>query len=329
MQWDIGLDLGETGVRLATRQKGIALCSPSWGAIRADEVIAIGDAALDMLGRNPRGVSVERPITSGSIDNPRLAAQWIARMIEPFVSAGRLVRPALVLSDSGLFNRSERELLAQAAMESGAQAVGWASSDILAALGAGVEVMKPKGKMIVSVGSGVMSACLVSFGRIVHAERLPWGVGRIDREVAHQVRSQAALAIGPRTAEEVKLSLASALPHRTMKMQACGLDLRSGFPAEKEITSDMVRPAVDPLVDALTTLILCCAEQAPEEMSADLTDEGVTLTGGGALLSGLAETLTARTGLTCRTCDAPELAVVGGLAALLQNADMAEQLVRA
>lgn len=328
MQWDIGLDFGETGVRLAARQKGVALLSPSWGAIRGDEVIAIGDAALEMLGRNPKGVSVEKPVVSGSIGNPRLAAQWVARMIEPFVSAGRIMRPGVVFSDTGLLNRSEKDMLTQAAMESGAQAVGWAQSDILSAVGAGLEVMKPKGRMIVGVGAGVMSACLVSFGRIVHAERLPWGVGRVDREIIHQVRSQAALSVGPRTAEEIKLSLASALPHRDMRMQACGLDLRGGFPAEKEITSQMVRPAVEPLIDALTTLILCCAEQAPEEMSADLTDEGVTLTGGGALLSGLAETLTARTGLSCRACEAPEMAVVKGLAEILKDQELAGRLVK-
>ncbi len=328
MQWDIGLDFGETGVRLATRQKGVALCSPSWGAIRGDEVIAIGDAALEMLGRNPRGVTVDQPVSSGSIKNPRLAAQWVARMIEPFVSAGRIVRPNIVFSDTGLLNRSEKEMLAQAALESGAQSVGWAQADILAALGAGVEVMKPKGKMVVGIGAGVMSASLISYGRIVHTERLPWGIGRVDREIIHQVRSQAALSVGPRTAEEIKLSLASALPHRDMKMQACGLDLKGGFPAEKEITSQMVRPAVDPLIDALATLILCCAEQAPEEMSADLTDEGVILTGGGALLSGVAETLAARTGLSCRACETPELAVVSGMAALLKDQELAGRLVR-
>lgn len=319
MQWDIGLDFGETGVRLATRQKGVALCSPSWGALREGEVIAIGDSALDMLGRNPRGVSIEKPVTSGMIDQPRLAAQWISRMIEPFIPAGRLSRPAVVLSDTGLYKRSEKELLAAAALESGAQAVGWVSADILTALGAGLEVMKPKGQMIVSVGAGVMSACLISYGRIVHAERLPWGAARIDHDIIHQVRSEAALAIGPRTAEEVKLALASALPARDMKMQAVGLDLKGGFPAEKEITSAMVRPAVDPLVDALKMLILCCAEHAPEEMSADLHDEGVMLAGGGALLSGLAETLTERTGLKCRASETPELATITGMAQALKE----------
>ena len=327
MQWDIGLDLGETGVRLATLKKGVALCSPSWGALRGDELLAIGDAALSMLGRNPKGVSVEKPMTSGMISQPRLAAQWINLMIEPFVSAGRLSRPAVVLTDTGYLKISEKELLASAAVEAGAQAVGWVSAEIAAAIGAEMPLMKPKGRMIVNVGAGVMSASLISYGRIVHAERLPWGAARIDHDIIHQVRSQAALSIGPRTAEEVKLSIASALPARDMKMQVVGLDLQGGFPAEKEITDAMVRPAVEPLVEALATLILCCAEHAPEELSADLHDEGVTLTGGGALLSGLDETLRKKTGLPVAVCETPELATVKGLAKLLADASLSE-LVR-
>lgn len=328
MQWDIGIDFGETGVRLATRQKGVALCSPSWGALRGGEVIAIGDSALEMLGRNPRGVSVEKPVTSGMIDQPRLAAQWITRMIEPFVSAGRLSRPSVVFSDTGLYKRSEKELMAAAAMESGAQAVGWAEADLLTAAGAGLPIMKPKGRMIVSVGAGVLSASLISYGHIVHAERLPWGASRIDHDIIHQVRSQAALSIGPRTAEEVKLALASALPGRDMKMQAVGLDLRGGFPAEKEITSAMVRPAVDPLTEALATLILCCAEHAPEELSADLHDEGVTLAGGGAMLSGLDQALKERTGIEIKVCETPELATVMGLAKALSDPALGEIIKR-
>lgn len=328
MQWDIGIDFGETGVRLATRQKGVALCSPSWGALRGGEVIVIGDSALEMLGRNPRGVSIEKPVTSGMIDQPRLAAQWISRMIEPFVSAGRLSRPSIVLSDTGLYKRSEKELMAAAAMESGAQAVGWAEADLLTAAGAGLPIMKPKGRMIVSVGAGVLSACLISYGHIVHAERLPWGASRIDHDIIHQVRSQAALSIGPRTAEEVKLALASALPGREMKMQAVGLDLKGGFPAEKEITSAMVRPAVDPLTEALATLILCCAEHAPEELSADLHDEGVTLAGGGAMLSGLDQALKERTGLEIKVCETPELATVMGLAKALSDPALGEIIKR-
>ncbi len=328
MQWDIGIDFGETGVRLATRAKGVALCSPCWGAMREGEIIAIGDSALNMLGRNPQNIAVEKPVSGGTLEQPRLAAQWISRLIEPFVSAGRLSRPSVVFSDSGLYRKSEKELITAAAAEVGAQAVGWADADILSAAGAGMDIMEPAGRMLVNVGAGVLSACLISGGRIVHAERLPWGAARVDHDIAHLVRSGVALAIGPRTAEEIKLSLGSALPAREMKMRATGLDLAGGFPAEKEISADLVRPAVEPLVDALATLMLCCVENAPEELSADLVDAGAVLSGGGALLSGLAEALEGRTGISCRLCDTPELATISGMAAVLADAALSEHLIR-
>ena len=324
MHWELGLDFGETGVRLATFKRGVALCSPSWGALRGDELIAIGDEALKMLGRNPRGVSVEKPVTSGLLSQPRLAAQWMTQLIGPFIPAGRLSRPSVALVDTGFFKLSEKEMLIAAAMEAGAQAVGWVDHAIASAVGADMPVMNPKGRMVVCVGAGVMSASLISYGRIVHTERVPWGAARIDHDIIHQVRSQAALSIGPRTAEEVKLSLASALPGGDTKMQVVGLDLKGGFPSEKEVTTQMVRPAVEPLVDALANLMLCCAGNAPEELSADLYDEGAVLTGGGAMLSGLDEILKKKTGLPVRVSETPELATVKGLAKILADAALSE-----
>ena len=328
MQWDIGLDFGETGVRLATQKKGVVLCSPSYGELRGDELLAIGDAALQMLGRNPRGVQVEKPVTSGMLSQPRLAAQWMTQMIGPFIPAGRLARPSLVLTDTGYFKLSEKEMLAAAAMEAGAQAVGWIDHALVSAIGADMPVMHPKGRMAVCVGAGVLSASLISYGRIVHTERLPWGAGRIDHDIIHQVRSQAGFSIGERTAEEIKLSIASALPSRDMKMQVTGLDMKGGFPAEREITSAVVEPAVQPLVEALATLILCCAGHAPEELSADLYDEGVTLVGGGALLSGLDQVLQKKTGLPVCVCETPELATVRGLAKVMQDTSLSELVKR-
>ncbi len=319
MQWDIGLDLGETGIRLATRQKGVVLCAPSYGAIRAGEVIAIGEEAYAMLGRNPKNVSVEKPIISGMIGNPRLAALWIQQLLEPFISAARFNRPRVLLSDSGFFSLSEKELLSAAVIEAGAQAADWVSGDLLTARGAGIDVHNPKGKMCVDIGAGIMSAFIVSFGRVVHARRLPWGAGSIDRDIIHSLRTRASLSVGEKTAESIKLTIASAHSDQDLKMHTAGLDLRSGFPVEKEIGSAMLRSAIDPLTDALTNLILSCAGEASEELAADIMEEGVILAGGGALLSGLDQVLSSRTSLRCRVCEEPENAVINGMAMLLQG----------
>lgn len=319
MQWDIGVDMGETGVRIASRQKGVVLCSPSYGAFRSGEVLAIGDDALAMLGRAPSNVRIEKPVSAGTISNPRLAALWVSRLLSPFVSAARFSRPRMLFSDSGFFSLSEKELLSAAAVEAGAQTADWTSADLLTARGAGLDVMAPKGKMCVRIGAGVMSAALISFGRVIHAERLTWGAQRIDREIIHLLRSEAGLSVGEKTAEHIKMSIGSASTAREMKMRTVGLDLRSGFPIEKEISSSIIRPAIEPLLSSVSSLILCCAENAGAELCADLLEDGVTLAGGGALLSGLARVLSERTGLKCRVCDEPEMAAINGMASFLKE----------
>lgn len=319
MQWDIGLDLGETGIRLATRQKGVVLCAPSCGAIRAGEIFAIGTDAYAMLGRNPKNVSIERPISSGRIANPRLIGLWIQQLLEPFVSAARFNRPRVLLADSGFFNLSEKEMLIAAVMEAGAQTADWISGDLLTARGALIDMHAPKGEMCVNIGAGTMSASIVCGGRVLYTERLPWGISRMDRDIIHLLRSKAALSIGEKTAESVKHTIASAHSSRELKMHIVGLDMKSGFPVEKEISSSMIRSAIDPIVDALSDLILRCAEKASGELSADLLEEGVLLAGGGALLSGLDQVLSERTQLHCRVCSDPENAVINGMADFLKE----------
>ncbi len=319
MQWDIGLDMGETGVRLAARQRGVVLCSPAYGAIRAGEVIAIGEDAFAMLGRSPKNVSIEKPVSCGAVSNPRLAGLWVRQLLAPFISAARFNRPRLLFADSGFFSLSEKELLVAAAIEAGAQTADWTNADLLTARGAGLDILKPKGRLCVNVGAGIMSAFVVSYGRIVHVERLPWGAQRIDHDIMHLLRTKAALSVGERTAESIKMSIASAYSSREMKMHTVGLDLKSGFPVEKEITSSMIRPAATPLVDALATLILCCTEHVSAELCADIAEEGVVLAGGGALLSGLDRALSDKTGIRCRICDTPEMATINGMTAFLRE----------
>ncbi len=319
MQWDIGLDMGETGVRLATRQKGVVLCSPSYGAIRTGEVIAVGEDAFAMLGRSPKNVLIEKPVSCGAVSNPRLAGLWVRQLLAPFASAARFSRPRLLFADSGLFSLSEKELLVAAAIEAGAQTADWTSADLLTARGAQIDIYQPKGKLCVNVGAGIMSAFVLSYGRIVHVERLPWGAQRIDHDIIHLLRTKAALSVGEKTAESIKMSIASAHSTRELKMHTVGLDLRSGFPIEKEITSLIVRPAVRPLVDALSTLILCCCERVSAELCADISEEGAVLAGGGALLSGLDRALSEKTGIRCRVCDAPEMATINGMAQFLKE----------
>ena len=326
MLWDIALELGENTVRLATRENGLAFTAPSAGAMQGDRLIAIGDDAQDMLGRTPRGIRVVRPVENGLIGEPRLAAQWLKRLLEPFTL--KVTRPSVVFVENGLTRQSERELLVNTAIELGAGECGFLRSDIAAAAGAGMDIRRPEGFALADVGAGRMSVSLISFGRVARARQIPYGMNRIDEDIVHLVREKAGMAIGPRTAEETKLVLASALPAREVKSAVVGLDMKTGYPGEREISASLVKEAVDPIVDALVMAVREVVQDAPDELSADLLRTGLILTGGGALLSGLDKVLAERTGLACHMPETPGLCTGKGMARIIQDALLSELAVR-
>ncbi|MBR3505223.1 MAG: rod shape-determining protein [Clostridia bacterium] len=328
MQWDIALELGENTVRLATRENGLAFSAPSLGALRGDRLVAIGEDAQEMQGRAPAGVRVARPLENGRVCEPKLAAQWLTRLLEPFTSGAKLSRPSVVFVDNGFMSRSEKEMLVNTALELGAGECGLLSSDIAAAAGAGMDIRRGEGFALADIGAGRMSVTLISYGRIARARRVPFGMNRVDEDIARLVRARAALSIGPRTAEDVKLVLASALPAREVTCEATGLDMATGFPGAREINALLVREAVEPVVDALALAIQETVQDAPDELSADLLRTGVILTGGGALLSGLDKALSDRCGLGCHIPETPGLCTGKGMARILQDPVLSDMAVR-
>jgi len=328
MLWDIALEFGENTVRLATRENGLAFTAPSLGAMQGDRLVAIGDDALDMLGRTPPGVRVVRPVENGLISEPRLAAQWLTRLLEPFTSGTRITKPAVVFVENGLSRQSEKELLVNTALELGAGQCGFLLSDLAAAAGAGMDLRQPEGFALADIGAGRMSVSLISLGRVARARQIPYGMNRIDEDVVHLVRARAGLAIGPRTAEDVKMVLASALPAREVTSLVTGLDMKTGFPGEREISAVLVREAVEPIISALTMAVLEVVQDAPDELSADLLHTGLILTGGGALLSGLDKVLAERCALSCHIPETPGLCTGKGMARILQDPLLTELAIR-
>lgn len=322
MQWDIGIEMGETGVRLATREKGVVLTSPSLGAARDDKVIAMGDEARAMVGRTPRSIVLSRPVHAGALSDARLAAQWLTRLMEPFTSSSKIHKPNVLFADTGLFKPSEWELLRNALMELGAAQIGRVRMELLSGLGADLPVHRPEGQLIVGAGAGILFASLIAFGRVVETRCLPYGFSRIDEELAVLLRRECGLAAGERTCEELKLALCSALPARDIHSPAVGLNMRTGFPDEADVSAELAHSACEPIVQALITLIQSVISLAPDELCADLLENGVTLTGGGARLSGLDKRISEACALPCHVCDAPERAAINGMARLLASPEL-------
>lgn len=324
MQWDIGLEIGQTGVRLCTRERGEALASPAWGAVRAGETIALGDEAMRMRGRTLRGVTVARPVEAGSVQDMRLMGGWLAQTLGPLLSASRLSRPAVALADSGFFRKSELDLMRAAALELGAARCGFVQADLLAAIGSGVDVTDPRGVLVVRVGAGTMSALIVSYGRIVRCARCTQGTEEIDRGIVRLLREECSLGVGLEQAEALKKSLCARLGERAETAPVTGLDLTTGFPTCREVSASLIRRAVDPLCDAALRLTLDVLGQAPDELCADLLDSGIVLTGGGAHIYGLDALLSEQSGLKCRVAESPENASWHGLACLLRDEQLSE-----
>ncbi len=329
MLWDIAIEFGETAVRMATREKGLAFAAPSWGAARGGALIAIGDEAHQMLGRTPPGVTLSRPLEHGSITDARLTAQWLTRLLEPFTGGAKVNRPSVVFLDGGRIAPGERELLISTARELGAGVCGFLDEAVAAAAGAGLDVSKPEGRAVLDAGAGRMSVSLIARGRVVLSKRLNYGFDRMNEDIVQLVRVETGLKIGFQAAEELKTVLASALPAREVTAAAVGLDMKTGFPGEREISAVQIKRAVDPLVDALALLVNGLIGDAPEELSADLLKSGLILTGGGALLSGLDAVLDERCGLPCHRPETPGLCTFKGMARILQDGRLSDLTVRA
>ncbi|MDY2793211.1 MAG: rod shape-determining protein [Eubacteriales bacterium] len=324
MQWDIGLEIGQTGVRLCTRERGETLVSPAWGASRKGETIALGDEALSMRGRTLKGVSVGRPVENGSVADPRLLGGWIARILGPLLSASRLSKPSVALVDSGFFRRSELDLMRAAVTELGASRCGFIQADLLAAIGSGVDVADPKGTLVVRVGAGTMSAFIVSYGRIVRCVRRTQGAEEIDRGIVRLLREECGLGVGLEQAEALKKALSARLTDRGETACVAGLDLTSGFPVRREVSAGLIKRAVDPISDAAVRMTLEVLGQAPDELCADLLDSGIVLTGGGARIGGLDALLHEQCALRCRVADAPEEASYHAMARVLRDEQLSE-----
>lgn len=324
MQWDIGLEIGQTGVRLCTRERGEALSSPAWGAVRAGETIALGDEAMHMRGRTLRDVRVARPVEAGSVQDMRLMGGWLAQTLGPLLSASRLSRPAVALVDSGFFRKSELDLMRAAALELGAARCGFVQADLLAAIGSGVDVTDPRGVLVVRVGAGTMSALIISYGRIVRCARCTQGTEEIDRGIVRLLREECALGVGLEQAEALKKALCARLGERAETAPVAGLDLATGFPTRREVSAGLIKRAVDPLCDTALRLMLDVLGQAPDELCADLLDSGIVLTGGGAHIDGLDALLSEQSGLKCRVAETPEAASWHGMARLLRDELLSE-----
>ena len=329
MLWDIAIEWGCGAVRMATREHGLAFAAPSLGAMRDGKLIAIGEDALDMWGRELPGIELVRPVSRGVISDPRLLGQWLTRLLTPFTGGTRVTRPSVVFLDNGFMRQSERETIVSAATGIGAGRCGFLTAELAAAAGAGLDLRRPEGVAVADVGAETLSVAVIALGRVAAAARADVGMETVNADIIRLVRQREGLAIGPRTAEELKLALASALPVREITARAAGLDMVTGFPGERVVGAECVAEATNAVLGELTRAAATVLQAAGEELAADLCETGLTLTGGGALLSGLDAFMNQQTGLKCAVAETPSLCVGQGMARILRDEALSDQLIKA
>jgi rod shape-determining protein MreB len=310
LRWDIALDIGESGVRMATRDKGIVLNAFSLAAFRGGSVIAIGEEAVEMLGRAPSNVRFSQPMSNGRVVDSQLVRLWVKYALSGF--SGKLRRPNVALAITESMPENDLLILSTAVIEADTAQCGFISAGMAAALGASLNILDPAGTLLLYIGAGIISASVISFGRIVVSRVLPYGLSRVDADIIDIARERLALRIGPRTAEDLKIHLGSAIAGLESSQDAAGINMETGFPAVKPVSAQLIRAALLALGRSIAALVLSVVERAPGELAVDIIESGITLTGGGAQLFGMDQLLTDLTGLKCRVAPNPSLCVING-----------------
>ena len=315
MNWNIGIDLGAHGARMAMKGRALVLRQASACALRGGKVLALGDEARRMEGRAPQAVEIVYPMKNGAIASESALRAWLGYVMERCGLPARGVR--LLIARPPEMALSQMRALSALALEMGAAACALVRSDLAAALGAGIGLADKKARLIVQLGGGSISATLEAGLRVAACETLPYGIDRADEAVRRMLRARHGLAVGPVTAECVKSSLAGA----ALTEQVVGLDLESGFPRQAQVDVAAVAECVAPLVAQVPELARRVLDAATPEMIEDLIDEGIVLTGGGAQVYGLDKQIAEATGLDCRIAEDPSACVARGLEVLLDAPD--------
>ena len=321
---DIGIDLGTANVLIYEKGKGIVLEEPSVVSIDAQtgRMIAAGEEARQMLGRTPGKIEVVRPMKDGVIADIEATEMMLKHFINSLNIKGMLSQPRIMICCPTNITLVEKNAIREAAEKCGAREVFIEEEPKIAALGAGMDISKPSGNMVIDVGGGTAAIAVLSLGDIVTSASIKIAGNRFDQDIVDYIKTNYKLLIGDRTAEEIKISVATVYPEgRKEELQVRGRDLVSGLPRTITISSTEVEEALRESVRIIVHAAKNVLEQTPPELSADIMNKGIVLTGGGALLHGLDRLLADELHVPVFIADNPLHCVVVGTGIMLDHID--------
>lgn len=312
---DIGIDLGTANTLVFMKGKGIVMREPSVVAVdvRKDTVVAVGQEAKDMIGRTPGSIVAIRPLKDGVIADFEITATMLKYFIKQVVKSNFFSRPRIVICIPSGVTEVERNAVEDAARQAGGKDVELIEEPMAAALGAGLPVYDPVGSMVVDIGGGTSEVGIVSLGDIVASCSVRVAGDKFDEAIITYIKKKYNLLIGERTAEDIKIEIGSAYPYENEgEMTVKGRNLVDGLPKNIRITAAEVRDALADPLSTIVEAILNTLEKTPPELSADIIDNGIMLTGGGALLRGLDLLVMQQTGIPVYVAERPLDCVVDG-----------------
>ena len=318
----IGVDLGTVNVLVWVKGKGIILQEPSVVAIAVNDnkIVAVGTDARAMLGRTPETIEVARPLRDGVIADYVVTEAMLRYFIEKVAGRLRIFKPLIAISVPVGVTSVESRAVHDAAIQAGGREAYLIPEPLAAALGAGMPVDTPTGNLVVDIGGGTSEAAVISMNGIVEFASVRVGGNRIDEAIISYVKRKYNLMIGEQTAEDVKIRIGSALPlEEELVMEVRGRDQVSGLPKTIEITSGEVTEAIVEPITSIVGVVKGVLEKTPPELSSDVIDRGVVMTGGGALLRGFDRLLTKETGVPCYVADNPIACVALGAGKALED----------
>jgi rod shape-determining protein MreB len=326
---DMGIDLGTANTLVYIKGKGIVVREPSVVAIQTDtkQVLAVGEEAKRMIGRTPGNIVAIRPLKDGVIADFDITQNMLKYFIKRATSGRSLFLPRVVICVPSGVTEVEKRAVEEAAIHAGAKEAYLIEEPMAAAIGAGLPVQEPTGSMIVDIGGGTTEVAIISLGGIVTSKSIRVGGDELDESIVNYIKKEYSLMIGERTAEEVKISIGTAdANNKERKMNIRGRDLVTGLPKVIEISSKEVYEAMKDQIFAILDAIKSTLEKTPPELAADIMEQGIMLTGGGALLEGLNKLIAKETGMPVNVAENPLDCVALGTGKALESIEVFKKI---
>ncbi|EPR0934802.1 rod shape-determining protein [Campylobacter coli] len=330
---DMGIDLGTANTLVLVKDKGIVISEPSAVAVERErygsraKILAVGKEAKDMVGKTPGNIEAIRPMKDGVIADFDMTEKMIRYFIEKTHRRKSFLRPRIIISVPYGLTQVERKAVRESALSAGAREVFLIEEPMAAAIGANLPIQEPKGNLVVDIGGGTTEIGVISLGGLVISKSIRTAGDKLDTSIVNYVKEKYNLIIGERTGEEIKIAIGSAIQlPKELSMVVKGRDQVSGLLSRIELTSEDVREAMREYLKEIADALKMVLEMMPPDLASDIVENGVVLTGGGALIRGLDKYLSEIVRLPVYIADEPLLAVAKGTGKALEEISLLQQL---